>query len=193
MKVPNESLKHALTRPDPAVLWDLRADLLEAGVDADSPVWDLLDEFHDFLDHLAGSTTAREYSNLASMLDIGGVGGVILESLLEADDPSKLAQRLLSAVLSEGLMILATRQHVRAWEEELDSVYRAAAWSLYPKIWRFSVDQKPGLSDPERRALVEQLFKPLTDPARSGTVRAVVIVRLFQALLVHACRDWIAR
>lgn len=191
MKPLNEILGLAITRPDPAVLWDLRAALLEAGVSQDSTVWDLLDEFHAFLDHLAGSATAREYSNLASMLDIGGVGGVILENLIEAEEPAKLAQRLLSAVLSEGLMILATRQHVRAWEEELNSVYRSAAWSLYPRIWSFSLDGKPDLSNSERRSLVDQLFEPLTDPNRSGTVRAVVIVRLFQALLVHACREWL--
>ncbi len=186
------SLQRVLTQPDPAVLWSLRADLLEAGVPADSPVWSLVDEFHGFLEHLVESSTAREFSNLASILDIGGVGGVIIENLLEAEESEKLARRLLGAVLSEGLMILATRQHVKAWEVELDSVYRAAVWSLYPRIWRFSEIEKPDLPQSERRALLEQLFEPLMDPTRSGTVRAVVIVRLFQALLLQACQDRLA-
>ncbi len=182
-----ETIKRALTRPDPEVLWQLRAQLLESGTPTDAPVLGLLDEFHGFLERLVESSTAREYSNLASILDIGGVGGVIAENLLETEESEKLARRLFGAVLGEGLMVLATRQHVKAWEVELNAVYRTATWWLYPRIWRFSATERPELSNSGRRALIDKLFEPLLDPNQSGTIRAVVIVRLFQALLVQAC------
>ena len=72
-----DTLSAVLTSPSPGALWSLRADLLESGVPADASVWSVIGEFHGFLDHLAAGISSREYSHLASKMDIGAVGGVV--------------------------------------------------------------------------------------------------------------------
>jgi hypothetical protein len=179
-----ECLARLLRSPSTADLWDLRADLLEAGLPPDARSWRLIDEFRGFLDRLGTSTSSRDYSHLASKLDITAVGGVILERLLEIKDARELALRLLSGLLSEGLMVLATRQHVKAWEGELAAVYDDAAWFLYGELSRWAERSKPDLPPAERRRLLDTLLAPLRSPDTPGSHKAVIVGLLFQVLLV---------
>lgn len=172
-----------LRGPTAADLWRLRADLLEHGTPEEAPVWELIREFHYYLDELATRTSSRDYSELASKLDIGAVGGVVLEQIVEQESADELAMRILSGLVTEGLMIAATRQHVKAWTGELDSVYRAAAWYLYGAFWNWAARRKPGLSRAERRLLLDQLFAPLHDEQTRGPARGVLLGLLFQVLL----------
>ena len=89
--------------------------LLAAGVAEGDPVWPLLDAYYDFLTALAARATSREFSHFASLLDMGAVGGVALQNLLQAEAEGQWWGRLLAGGLSEGLMVLAARQYVRAW------------------------------------------------------------------------------
>jgi len=183
MKV-RERLADALRSPTADDLWLLRGDLLEAGVPHDAPVQRVVTEFADFLDELAGSTNSREYSQLASMLDIGAIGGVVLERLTDPKDAEELALRLFSGLVSEGLMVLATRQHVKSWECELDNVYRAAAWYLFEELWRWSLLLKPDLDRAERRLLIDRLLTPARSPEIDGLHKAALLGHLFQLLLL---------
>ncbi len=178
------ALAIVLSAPTSADLWQLRAELLERGTPAAAQVWPLLAEFHAFVDRLETATSSRDYSELASKLDISAVSGVILEHLVERGQPSEQALRLLSGIMSEGLMALATRQHVRAWEGELAAVYRGAAWTLYERLWRWTEQLKPELDPAERRQLLELLMAPIRSPDTSGIQKAVLIGRLFQILLL---------
>jgi hypothetical protein len=180
-----EATVGVLTAPSPRGLWDLRSRLLEAGVPAGDPVWDIVGEFHRFLDELGTRSSSREYSQLASKLDISAVGGVIVEQLLEPEDPAETSMRLLSALLSEGLMVLATRQHVKAWEGELSAVYRSAAWYLYGELWHWAEGLKPDLSAADRRRLLDRLLSPALSAETDGTTKAVLLGSLFQVLLLH--------
>jgi hypothetical protein len=159
--------------------------LLEADVPVEDPVWRIVGEFHRFLDELGTRSSSREYSQLASKLDISGVGGVVAEQLLESKDPEETSMRLLGALLSEGLMVLATRQHVKAWEGELSAVYRAAAWYLYDELWRWAAGLKPDLSAADRRRLLDRLLSPALSAETDGTTKAVLLGLLFQVLLLH--------
>lgn len=181
---PQDSLALMLAAPSAETLWRLRADLLAAGTPPDSRLLTLLADFHDYLDRLATGMSSRDYSNLASKLDISAISGVILERLGEASESSSaLALELLSGAVSEGLMVLATRQHVRAWEGELASVHRGAAWVLYDELWRWTTDRRPDLGGSERRALLDELMAPILDPDSSGLLKAALICRLFQLLI----------
>ncbi len=178
------TILHELLRaPSAEVVWRLRGDLRQLGAPSASPIWSLLEQFHRYLRQLEGSTTSREYSHRASLMDIGAVGGVMLDNLLEARSAEELGQRLLSAVLSEGLMVLATRQHVKAWEQDLETVYAETAWQLHDQIWEWSERLRPDLPAAQRRVMVEQLLAPLRSTQYSGTVRAVLISRLYQVLI----------
>jgi hypothetical protein len=177
------SLALLLTAPSAEAVWRLRGDLLEAGTPADSHLLALLGGFHDYLDRLATGMSSRDYSQLASKLDISAISGVILERLAEAADPSKLGLNLVAGAVSEGLMALATRQHVKAWEGELAAVHRSAAWVLFDELWRWTKERNPEIPALERRELLDRLLAPTLDPQQPGLLRAALICRLFQILI----------
>ncbi len=176
-------LARVLAAPSAADLWRLRADLLESGVPPSAGVWAVLDEFHRFLDELETRTSSRNFSELASKMDISAISGVLLEHLLEPGDARELAVRVLSGVLGEGLMVAATRQHVKAWAGELAAVHRGAAWYLYGALWRWAEGLRPELPAADRRQLLDRLLGPLTGEA-PGDVKAALVGRLFQILLL---------
>jgi hypothetical protein len=179
-----DALKNVLTAPEVKGLWALRAELLEAGLPDDSRVWSVVDQFQKFLDDLATSSTSREYSELASLLDISAIGGVVLENVLEKEGAEELGLRLLAGLVSEGLMVAATRQHVKAWGTELDAVYRRSAWFLYGELWRWAKELKPDLPAAERRRLLDRLLAPVHSEETSGLSKATLIGLLFQVLLL---------
>jgi hypothetical protein len=188
-----QAVESVLTDPHADHLWTLRAELLEAGLSEESRAWQLIDEYQRFLDCLATSSASREYSELASRLDIGALGGVVLENLLEARGED-MALRLLTGALSEGLMVLATRQHVRAWGGELAAVHRSAAWFLYRELWDWAERRKPGMAPAERRILLDTLFAPLRSADKDETFSESVFVGLiFQVLLVSHLSEPLAQ
>jgi hypothetical protein len=175
-----EDLKAVMTLPEPASLWRLRSSLLMEGLPAGAPVKRVIDHFYYFLNELVASSTAREYSQFASMLDIGAVAGVAIQNLLDKDREGSWWSRLLIGAFSEGLMLLASRQYIKAWEQEMSATYNEAAWYLYQDYWELSVEMQPDLPAAERRQLVDRLLEPAGNGQASGTVRAALLARLFQ-------------
>jgi hypothetical protein len=180
----DQMLAQIISKPDPAVLWQIRAVLLEAELSRDDRRLKILTELYEFLNKLIASSTARQYSHFASILDLGAVGGVALQNLLEKSDSANFSQRLLAGGLSELLMVMAARQYVKAWEEEMKSAYNAAAWHLYEEFWHLSKEMQPELKADQRRQLVDKLLTPLRDNETSGTVKAAITVHYYQLLLV---------
>ena len=188
-----EGLIGAMTHPAPQALWGLRADLLEAGVPPGGRVWAVIVEYERFLQQILTGTTSRHYSDLASKLDIGSITGLVVDRFLSSKDGRDLTQSLISGLLTEGLMVLATRQHVKAWEESLGAVCTGASWFLYEELWRWAQEKKPELAAGERRRMLDQLFRPLCSTEGAGAVKAVLIGSLFQLLLLSHTLDEIAR
>jgi hypothetical protein len=186
-------LADTLTHPTPESLWRLRADLLEAGVLPGRRIWYVIEEYQQFLQHILTGTASRHYSELASKLDIGSITGVVVDRFLELKDARSLARSLLSGFLSEGLMVLATRQHVKAWEESLSAVCTGASWFLYEELWRWAQEKNPDLPAGERRRMLDNLFNPLCDKESAGTSKAILIGSLFQLLVLSYALDEIAR
>jgi hypothetical protein len=112
------SLVIILREPSAAAVWELRAELLASGLSPGARIFELLAEFHRFLDHLETGAASRDHSERASLMDIGSFGAVVAADLLEAEESPDLARRLLAGALTEGLAVLATRQHVKAWRGE---------------------------------------------------------------------------
>ncbi len=178
------SLETALTTPTPAVLRTLRADLLEDGASPDDRALEIIGEFHAFLDRFATATSSRDLNHLASKLDIGAIGGVVLEQLFESPNPKDLAMRVLTGGISEGLMVLASRQYVRAQEGELAALFRDVAWTLYHRLWQWTAEANPDLDAPERRQLLDRITAPLCDSEAPSAIKAILAGRLFQVLLL---------
>ena len=188
-----ESLTAVLTDPTASGLWPLRADLLEAELPEGSRLWELIGQYQHFLDQLSSCMTSRHYSDLASKLDIGSVSGVIMERLLEPQGARELAVSLLTGALSEGLMVAATRQHVRAWEQGIVAYVKRTAWFLYDEVWRWSEEMKPDLPAAERRRQLDELFKPVHSRDVDCVCKAAFLGLLFQILLVSRLSDVIAQ
>lgn len=181
-------LGRLLTKPTPADLLALQTTLLAAEddhparADATRRALDVTREFHAYLNELEAKSSAREYSELASLLDIGAVGGVALENLAEAGEA--LLKRVLLGGLSEALMVLASRQYVRAWSREMHPIHMRALWFLREELWRLSVAGRPDMSAQERATLVDSLLAPALDERTDDGGQVALLGRLFQVLLV---------
>jgi hypothetical protein len=182
--VVGRSLLAVLANPDPPRLRQLQADLLQAELALSPQTWQLLTEFYDYLVALFTRTNSREYSHFASLLDIGAVGSVALQHILNARGEANFWWTLLLNGVGEGLMITAARQYVKAWEGEMAAVHEQAAWKVQQAFWHISRTLQPQLDAGERRRHLEQLFSPLHHPGTQNTLRAVLLVRYFQVLLL---------
>jgi hypothetical protein len=184
-----ESLTAVLRAPTPVTLWNLRGDMLQIELPSGSRVWETLDRFHEFLNELYASMSAHEYSQLATQLDIGAVGGVALERILEAGlSSADLWKRLLLGGASEGLMVLASRQYVKAFLAETTAVFESAAWFLYHELWNLSRLTQPDIEPAIRRQVIDSLMAPVRTDEVSSTMKAVLIGRIFQVLLLLQIR-----
>ena len=183
------SLVTILREPSAAAVWELRAELLANGLSPGARVFGLLAEFHRFLDHLETGAASRDHSERASLMDIGSFSAVVAADLLEAEESPDLARRLLAGALTEGLAVLATRQHVKAWRGELASVFRDAAWALYDELWRWAAERKPELAPAERAELINQLLAPVRDERIEPSQNALLVCSLFALLIVEAVAD----
>jgi len=123
------------------------------------------------------------------MMEVGSLSGVVASDLAEAVDAGEWARRLLSAAVTEGLALLATRQHVGAWRGELASVYREAAWYLYDELWLWASQCKPDLDADKRRLLLEQLMAPIRGEDVDASQKTAIVCSLFLLLLVDCLTE----
>jgi len=184
------TLHRILTAPTPAALWELYGTLLAAG--AEEPLLETVTAFHDYLSDLQSKATARQFSEIASLLDIGAVGGVALQNLVgtgrEADGGRDLLNRFLLGTASESLMVAASRQYIKAWQAELHAVHCQAAWFLAGALWRLA-GAGGGLAAGERWARIEGLLAPARDPAVANEEKALLLGRTFQLVLLSRLID----
>jgi len=190
-----ESILHrVLQEPTPEALWELQGALRvrAAGASEDearalSHALEVAGEFYLYLTELQSKTTAREFSELASLLDIGAVGLVAVESLVT--EGGKLWEKVLLGGMGESLMVLASRQYIKAWAQETELVHRRADWYLFKALWRLSVECQPDLAAEQRRALIQVLLVPSLEAETPVPAKIALLGRLFQVLLLtHVLR-----
>jgi hypothetical protein len=185
MKSLQEAIQPILSNPTPAALLDLQGALLargEASAVSDRALG-IAGEFHDYLSELQSMLAARDYSELASRLDIGAVGAVALENLLcvEGEDFWK---RLALGGVAEGLMVAASRQYVKGWQIETSMVYSHATWYLSGALWQLSSDMQVDLPDARRWDAIQALLAPARDPDVPLADKALLLGRIYQIVLL---------
>jgi hypothetical protein len=190
------TLSQVLALPTPDALWNLRADLLTLADRLPPGRWEEADwtleivhKFHDYLAELRSKMTAREYSQLASRMDVGSVGMLAVQDLVT--EREHLVESLFLGGLSEGLMVLATLQYVKAWEAEMALVHNQAIWWLFGGLWQLSREFRPEIAADERRNLTDALLAPARSEETGPTVKVALLVRLFQVLLISSL-GWVA-
>jgi hypothetical protein len=176
----DETLVLTLSEPYPEKLWQLRSDLLEMEIGIDHPSLKVLDYFYLFLNELIATSTAREYSHFASILDMAAVAGIAIQNLMEDRESEGWMNRFLLGAISEGMMVMAARQYVKAWEEEMEAAFSAAAWSLSDSFCE------------ERRTLVDTLVAPIRSEELNAPSMAALIVRYHQLLLLAWLVPWLS-
>jgi hypothetical protein len=193
----DESLSLVLTRPAPESLWNLRASLLvladRLAVSKRAPAdrsLAITGQFHHYLAELQSKMSAHEFSQLASRMDIGSVGLLALQDLVA--DREQLFKKLFLGGLSEGLMVLAALQYTKAWRTEIGLVNEEALWRLYDGLWEVSRQLRPDLPADTRRDQIEALLAPVRSAEVEQPVKAAIIARLFQVLLVGSL-SWAVR
>jgi len=183
-------------QPKSEDLWRLRVALLAYADDGPAEHRSLIDqaldltrEFDQYLSELKSKLQARHYNELASRLDMGAVGALAIQNLL-TEGRESLKSYLLGG-LSEGMIILASRQYIKAWDREMRSAHHRAVWFLYGALWRISRQAQPGLAADKRQALIDDLMSPAMDEEAPPQVRATLLTRLFQiGLLVLLAPLW---
>ena len=179
-----EALVQVLTVPTPAALVQLQGALLASEQQGESVLeaLELAGHFHSYLSELQSKITARQYSELASILDIGAVGAVALENMLAASKEDWW-QRLVLGGTAEALMVGASRQYIKAWEAETGPVHTHAAWYLTEALWRISVKAQPNLGAEKRLGGVRALLAPVYDAQVPAPEKAMLLGRVYQTLL----------
>lgn len=176
------TLECVLTAPTAADLWKLQAYLLAAGGDEARLARSTAGVFHSYLQDLESKISSRQASRLAAALAAAAVSSVSLQELLiEREQP---LQRILGSITSAMLEIGSATQSVRAWEIETSLVHYQAAWHLYGELWDISLTARPELSWQERRAFAEQLILPVLSYDTPGTIKTILLIKLFQAVLL---------
>ncbi len=185
MKSLRDAVGPILTRPTPEALLTLQGALLalDGHDELVQQALQVAGHFYRYLSELQSKITARDYSELASRMDIGAVGAVALENLVSADG-EELWKRLLLGGLGEALMVAASRQYIRAWRVEANLVHSEATWYLNEALWRASRWMQPDLPVEERGQAIETLLAPTRDPDTPASAKALLIGRIFQVLLL---------
>lgn len=192
MKTVTEALLGVLSRPQPDDLIVLQEALLAfpAPELEKAKVWqgqalELAGQFYTFLVQIQAKTSARSYNELASWLDMGAVGLVAFQRLANREEVG--ISDILTGLLAEGLMVLASRQYVKAWDEEAALIPKQSAWILRQSLWDLSQELQPDLSATARRDTIQQVLASALDSSVKPEVQLVVLGRLYQALLQVRC------
>lgn len=185
MKSLQDAVQSILSQPTPAALVALQGSLLASSQQGEAVdrALELAGRFHAYLCELQSKITARDYSELASRLDIGAVGAVALENVI-AGEGGHLWQRLLLGGLGESLMVAASRQYIKAWETETGLLHTCAAWYMAEALWRASAGMQPDLPPEQRWQAIQALLAPIHDHDVPAPDKAALLGRLFQMLLL---------
>ena len=181
----HQAIGSILSQPTPEGLVALQGVLLVCGQqdEAAARALEITDQFHAYLGELQSKLAARDYSELASRLDIGAVGAVAVENIVAAEK-DKFWQRLLLGGVAEGLMVAASRQYIKAWEVETGLAHSRAAWYLAKALWHTSCNMQPDLESGTRWDAIQELLAPAHDPAVPASSKALLLGRIFQILII---------
>jgi hypothetical protein len=180
-----DAVRPVVSLPTPGALVALQGALLAADRRRQevSRALEIAGHFHAYLSELQSKVSARNYSEVASRLDIGAVGAVALENVISAEKEDFWARFVLGG-MAEALMIAASRQYIKGWEIETGLVHTQAAWCLTEALWETSIEMQPNLAPGERWQAIQALLAPAYDSDVPAPAKAVLLGRIFQILLL---------
>jgi hypothetical protein len=187
------ALRPVLSQPTPEALIALQGVLLSLEGDGEEvgQALEIAGRFYLYLIELRSKITARDYSELASRLDISAVGVVALENIILAEGQA-FWQRLVLGAVAELLMVAASRQYIKGWQAETTLVHTQAAWYLTEALWQASVQSYPDLESEQRWRAIQTLLAPVSSADVPAPEKAVLLGLIFQLLLLTHLSEFLS-
>ncbi|MCD4685030.1 MAG: hypothetical protein K8S97_03735, partial [Anaerolineae bacterium] len=175
-----------LVEPTPDLLWRLHPHLLALDTPEAESAREVARTFYAYLSCVKSKLTAKQYSTLAAVFAAGAVGALATQEMIEAlrDDPDNAIRHLLVGGVAQGLEVLATIQHIKAWEAEFVFSHEDVVWALYEHFWRLSAETQPELDAAARHALIDSLLGVVRSAVLGSGARVAMVIKLFQVLLL---------
>ena len=149
---------------------------------------------HSFANEVKGFVVSKDYSEKASLFDIGSIGILAVENVLTADHVSLF--RLLMSGLSEGLAFLASRQYIYGTAAVLESLYRTHSATLYDDLWTLAVEFRGPLDENAAREVqggLDTFFAKLSAPGVPVDARVAALYQMYGILVLVRCADLFQR
>ncbi len=200
------ALAKAIPRMDEEATFRLRSELstIRAILSTGKPDRELLEavertltavgRLHSFANEVKGFVISKDYSEKASLFDIGSIGILAVENVLTADHVSLF--RLLMSGLSEGLAFLASRQYIYGSAAVLESLYRTHSATLYNDLWTLAVEFRGPLDEKAAREVqggLDAFFTKLSAPGVPVDARVAALYQMYGILVLVRCADLLQR
>ncbi len=200
-----EAVTAAFSRMDDAATFRLRSELsairavVGDGKDRDlaaslDRALEAVGHFHTFASEIKGFVISRDYSEKASLYEVGSIGVLAIENILTADEVSLL--RLMMSGLSEGLAYLSSRQYVHGSSAVLESIYRNHSATMYEELWSMATEFRGPLDEAAAREVqagIDSFFAGLGSPGVKVDQRVAALYQLYGILVLIRCADLLQR
>ncbi len=199
-------LAQAVPRMDDEATFRLRSELstVRAILSTGKPDQELLEavdrtltavgRLHSFANEVKGFVVSKDFSEKASLFDIGSIGILAVENVLTAERVSLF--RLLMSGLSEGLAFLASRQYIYGSAAVLESLYRTHSATLYDDLWALAAEFRGPLDEKAAREVqggLDEFFRKLSAPGVSVDSRVAALYQMYGILVLVRCADLLQR
>jgi len=198
-------LTAALSKMDDEATFRLRSELsamravLAGGRDTDllasvDRALEAVGRFHAFASEVKGFVVSRDFSEKASLYDIGSIGILAIENVLTAERVSLL--RLVMSGLSEGLAYVASRQYIYGSSAVLESLYRTHGATMYEELWSLATEFRGPLDEKAAREVqggIDTFFRTLSAPGVKVDDRVAALYQLYGVLVLVRCGDLLQR
>jgi hypothetical protein len=150
--------------------------------------------FHAFASEVKGFVVSREFSEKASLFDIGAIGILGVENILTAERKSLL--RILMSGLSEALVFAASRQYIHGATAVLEGLYRTNSAALYDDLWALATEFRGPMDEEAAREVqagLDGFFGQVSAPGVPVDARVVAVYQMYGVLVLVRCADLVRR
>jgi len=185
--------------PLPSAIWDVRSDVLAMRAVVESrkdiedkegvlrtlkELSDICDNFYRLTTRLMHNMKGKGFTQMATLWDMATVGSLAIHDLMGGR--WKKIQNLLASAFSEGAMIMASIQYIKAASETLKASTDEHGSYLYGQLWDIVCSLRKDMTPSEAREAqkgLDEFFKGLSSEDTPLETRMVVLIQTYMILL----------
>jgi len=137
------------------------------------------EECYCFSVDVRSKLSAESYNKLATLFDIGAIGAIAGQNILEGDID---ISQIITGVLSETFVVLGSLQYIEAWNQECETIIDENALRIYDMFWELPREFDRGIDDDELEQLrdgLDRFFDEIRDRKVAQDTRIAVIGQLY--------------